>query len=65
MLTSFFIDIYRKAEPVKDAQRKMKMDTFRSKWNKYFLDDDPSGVMLIEAFGRKTAELFNDHLCNL
>jgi len=60
-----FLDIYRKAEPVKDAQRKMEMDTFRSKWNKHFLDDDPSGVMLIEAFGRQTAELFNDHLSNL
>jgi hypothetical protein len=60
-----FLDIYFKAEPVKEAQRKREMDAFRSEWNQHFLDDDPSGVMIIEAFGRRTAELFNDHLSNL
>jgi len=60
-----FLDIYRKAEPVKDAQRRRKMDAFRLEWNKYALDEDPSGVMIMEAFGRQTAALFYDYLVNL
>jgi len=60
-----FLDIYRKAEPVKDVQRKRKMDTFRSEYNKHVLEEDPSGIMLMEAFGRQTAELFYDYLINL
>ena len=60
-----FIDIYRKAEPVKDAERKKKMDAFRSDYNRHVLEEDPSGVMLINAFGRRKAELFYDHLINL
>ena len=56
-----FLDIYRKAEPVKDAQRRRKMDAFRSEWNKHILGDDPSGQFLIEAFGRRTAELVYDY----
>ncbi len=60
-----FLDIYRKAEPVKDVQRKRKMDAFRSEYNKHVLEEDPSGVMLINAFGRETAELFYDYLLYL
>jgi len=60
-----FLDIYRKAEPVKDAERRRKMDTFRSEYNKHVLEEDPSGVMLINAFGRQRAELFYDYLINL
>ena len=60
-----FLDIYRRAEPVKNAQRKREMDTFRLEWNKHALDDDPSGVMIIEAFGRRRAELFYDYFVNL
>ncbi len=52
-----FLDIYRKAEPVKDAQRRRKMDAFRSAWNKHILDDDPSGKVHMELWGRQTAEL--------
>jgi len=57
-----FLDIYRKAEPVKDVQRRRKMDAFRSEFNKRILDEDPSGVALVEAFGRQTVELFYDYL---
>ncbi len=60
-----FLDIYRKAEVVKDAQRRRKMDAFRSEYNKHVLDEDPSGAMLTKAFGRQTAELFYDYLINL
>jgi hypothetical protein len=60
-----FLDIYRKAEPVKDAQRKRKMDAFRSEFNKHILDDDPDGVMLTEVFGRQMAKLFYDYLVYL
>ena len=60
-----FLDIYRKAEPVKDVQRRRKMDAFRAEWNKYVLVEDPSGVALMEAFGRQTAELFYDYFVYL
>jgi len=60
-----FLDIYRKAELVKDAQRRRKIDAFRSEFNKRMLDEDPSGVMLIEAFGRPTAQLFYNYLINM
>jgi len=60
-----FLDVYRKAEPVKDAQRKREMEAFRSEYNKHVLEEDPSGVMLINAFGRQTAELFYDYLLYL
>jgi len=60
-----FLDIYRKAEPVKDIERKRKMEAFRSEYNKYVLEEDPSGVMLINVFGRQTAELFYDYLLYL
>jgi len=60
-----FIDIYRKAEPVKDAERRRKMQAFRAQYNKYVLEEDPSGVMLMNVFGRETAELFYDYLLYL
>jgi hypothetical protein len=60
-----FIEIYRKAEPVKDANRKKKMDAFRSEYNSHVLEEDPSGIMLINAFGHRKAELFYDHLLYL
>jgi len=60
-----FLEIYRKAEPVNNAQRKKKMDAFRSEWNKYVLEDDPSGRACINAFGRQTAELLYKHLVYL
>jgi hypothetical protein len=59
------VDIYRKAEPVKDVRRRKEMDTFRSEWNKHILSDDPSGQSLTEAYGQKTAELFFDYLVYL
>ena len=60
-----FLDIYRKAEPVKDAQRRSKMDAFRSEFNKRILDEDPSGASLVEAWGRQTVELFYEYLVYL
>jgi len=60
-----FLNIYRKAEPVTDVQRRKKMDAFRLEFNKRILDEDPSGVALAEAFGRPTAELFYDYLIYL
>ena len=53
-----FLDIYRKAEPVKDTERRRKMDAFRAEYNKHILGDDASGKILIEAFGRESTELF-------
>jgi hypothetical protein len=60
-----YLSIYRKAEPVKDLQRREKMDTFRSEFNRHFLGDDPAGVMLIHAFGEEKALLFCKHIVNL
>ena len=60
-----FLDIYRKAEPVKDAERRKKLDSFRSEYNKYVLNEDASGQMLINAFGRQKAELFYEYLLYL
>jgi hypothetical protein len=60
-----FLSIYRKAEPVKDTERRREMDAFRLEYNKYALDEDPSGVMLINVFGRQKAELFYDYLINM
>ncbi len=56
------VDIYRKAELVKDARRRKEMDTFRSEWNQHILSADPSGQFLAEAYGQKTAALFYDYL---
>ena len=60
-----FLDIYRKAEPVKDNQRRRKMDAFRSEYNQKIFGDDASGKMLIEAFGRQTTALFYEYLVYL
>ncbi len=60
-----FLDVYRKAEPVKDVQRRRKIDAFRAEYNKYVLEEDPSGVSLINALGRQTAELFYEYLVYL
>jgi len=60
-----FLDIYRKAEPVKDAERRRKMDAFRLEYNQKILGDDASGKMLMEAFGRQKTELFYDYLVYL
>jgi hypothetical protein len=60
-----FLDVYRKAEPVKDIQRRRKIDAFRAEYNRYVLEEDPSGVSLMEAYGRQTAELFYDYLVYL
>jgi len=59
------LDIYRKAEPVKDDQRKRKMEAFRSEYNRHVLEEDPSSVMLINVFGQQRAELFLDYLVYL
>ena len=48
-----------------DARRRREMDEFRAEWNKHALEDDPSGLVLIEAFGRRTAELFYEYLVYL
>jgi hypothetical protein len=68
-LTEQFFDIllniYRKSEPVTDAQRRKKMEAFRSEYNQNIFGDDFSGKMLIKAFGRKTAALFYDYLVYL
>jgi len=60
-----FLDVYRKAEPVKDVQRRRKIDAFRAEYNKHVLEEDPSGVSLINALGRQTAELFYEYLVYL
>lgn len=60
-----FLDIYRKAVPVKDAERRKKIDAFRSEFNKRILDEDPDGVIFTETFGRHIAELFYNNLIYL
>ena len=60
-----FLEIYRKAEPVKDVERRRKMDAFRAEWNKHILEDDPSSQTLINNFGRRTAELVYEYLVYL
>ncbi len=57
-----FLDIYRKAEPVKDTKRRKEMDAFRSEYNQKIFGDDASGKMLIKTFGRQMTELFYDYL---
>ena len=50
-----------KAKPVKDTERRRQMDAFRTEYNKYVLEEDPSGKILIEAFGRQTADRLYDY----
>jgi hypothetical protein len=59
------LDIYRKAEPIKDTKRRKEMDTFRSEWNKHIFSDDPSSQSLAGAYGQKTAALFCENLVYL
>ena len=56
-----FLDIYRKAEPVKDTERKREMDAFRSEYNEKILANDYSGIMLTKIFGQQTAVLLYDY----
>ena len=60
-----FVSIYRKAKPVTDSRRRQKMDSFRIEYNRYVLEQDPSGAALINAFGREKAQLFYEHLVNM
>jgi len=60
-----FLDIYRKAEPVKDAERRSKMDAFRLEYNQNIFGDDYSGKVLIEAFGEQTTALFYEYFVYL
>ena len=60
-----FVSIYRKAKPVTDTRRRQKMDDFRTEYNRYVLEQDPSGAALINAFGREKAQLFYEHLVNM
>jgi len=50
---------------VRDPKRIRETEAFRTEWNKHALDDDPSGQVLINAFGRATAKLFFDYLVYL
>jgi len=60
-----FVNIYRKAVPVEDVQRRRAMDAFRSEYNRYALDEDPSGIALIDGWGREKAQLFYEHFVNM
>jgi hypothetical protein len=51
------LDFWRKAEPVKDIQRREKIEAFRREYNRNILEEDPSGRASIEAFGREKALL--------
>jgi len=51
------VDFWRKAEPVKDIQRKEKIDAFRRAYNRNILEEDPSGRVSMETFGREKAQL--------
>jgi len=60
-----FVSIYRKAVPVRDVGRRREMDTFRSEYNRYSLDQDQSGQMLINMFGREKAQLYFEHFVDM
>jgi len=62
---NIFISIYQKAEPVKNAERIRKMDTFRSEYNRYSLDQDQSGQLLINMLGREKAQLYFEYFVNM
>ena len=59
------LDIYHRAEPVTDAQRRKQMDDFRADYNRNILGDDYSGKILIKTFGLETTKLFYDYLVYL
>jgi len=60
-----FISIYHKAKPVTDATRRQKMDDFRAEYNRCVLEQDPSGVALINAFGREKAQHYYERMINM
>ena len=60
-----FVGIYRKAEPVEDVERRRKMDAFRSEYNRYSLDQDQSGQLLINMLGREKAQLYFEYFVNM
>ena len=62
---NIFLDVYWNSAPIKDEQRRKKMDAFRKEYNQKILGDDFSGKMLIEAFGRQTGALFYDYFVYL
>jgi hypothetical protein len=51
------LDFWRKAEPVKDIQRREKIEAFRRQYNKNILEEDPSGRVSMETFGKEKAQL--------
>ncbi len=59
------LDFWRKAEPVKDAQRREKIDAFRREYNRNILEEDPSGRTSVEAFGREKALLYFENFAFL
>ncbi len=56
------LDFWRKAEPVKDIQRREKIDAFRREYNRHILDEDPSGRTSIATYGREKAQLSFENL---
>ena len=58
----FVLDFWRKAEPVKDIERRRKIDAFRREYNQHILDDDPSARTSIATFGREKAHLSFENL---
>lgn len=60
-----FLEVWRQAKPVKNAERRREMEIFRSGFNRNILDQDPDGIILARTFGRQTAELFYNYLVYL
>jgi hypothetical protein len=56
------VDFWRKAEPVKDIERRRKIDEFRREYNRHILDEDPSGRTAIATYGREKALLGFENL---
>jgi len=56
------LDFWRKAEPVKDIQRREKIDAFRREYNRHILEEAPSGRTSIATFGREKAQLSFENL---
>ena len=56
------LDFWRKAEPVKDIQRRRKIDAFRREYNRHILGDDPSGRTSVATFGKEKAQLSFENL---
>jgi len=56
------LDFWRKAEPVKDAERIKKMKAWRAEYNYHLLEEDPSGISSVEMYGRERTELYFNHL---